>query len=64
MSGAVQKQTVTFQGRTSKEQLAKMSSSVVYELTKLSEEFLIGSIKGQKYQRFAGGEGAAMFVYS
>ncbi|MPC44055.1 hypothetical protein E2C01_037715 [Portunus trituberculatus] len=40
--------TATFQGRTSKEQLAKMSSSVVYEWTKLSEEFLIGTIKGQK----------------
>ncbi|MPC38422.1 hypothetical protein E2C01_031928 [Portunus trituberculatus] len=40
--------TATFQGFSSKEQLAKMSSSVVYEQTKLSEEFLIGSIKGQK----------------
>ncbi|MPC63636.1 hypothetical protein E2C01_057737 [Portunus trituberculatus] len=40
-----------FQGRSSKEQLAKMSSSVVYEWTKLSEEVLIRSIKGQKLQR-------------
>ncbi|MPC59489.1 hypothetical protein E2C01_053509 [Portunus trituberculatus] len=37
-----------FQGRTSKEQLAKMSNSVVYEWAKLSEEFLIGSIKDPK----------------
>ncbi|MPC34057.1 hypothetical protein E2C01_027430 [Portunus trituberculatus] len=36
--------TAMFQNRTSKEQLAKMSSSVVYEWTKLSEEFLATSV--------------------